>query len=109
MVAEKITVRIKRSNIAEGVEPYEAAFTVPFKEGITVQGVLRYIYKNIDSTLAFRDYNCFLGVCSACVVRVNGKTVRACKTSLVKDANILIEPPKGKVIRDLVSDFSKKD
>ena len=73
---------------------------------MTVQAILRYIYRHRDPTLAFRDYNCFYGACGGCTVRVNGKEAPACNTAVAPGETVKIEPSsKGYLIRDLVVAF----
>lgn len=75
-------------------------YTVPVQAGQSVLGALQYIYEHLDATLAFAG-SCRIGLCSSCIVRVNGKVVRAC-TTIVK-GDILVEPYKQAcVIRDLI-------
>jgi len=83
-------------------------FEVDFKEDETVLELLDRI-KNIDSSVTFRAF-CRSAICGTCAVKVNDKTVLACKTK-VKDVlinnEIIIEPvDRAKVIKDLVVDHS---
>ena len=93
-----LTVKVRRGEPGESsVQVYE----VPYESGQSVLGVLEYIYENLDSTLSFY-YSCRIGMCTGCLVRVNGKAVLAC-TTLAK-GDMLIEPYKeGMVIKDLVA------
>jgi len=96
-----IKVRIRRG--VKGERHWTATYEVPVEPGQSVLGVLQYIYEHMDPTLAF-SCSCRIGLCSACLVRVNGKVVRAC-TTLV-EGDMLIEPYKtGAVVRDLVTDL----
>jgi succinate dehydrogenase/fumarate reductase-like Fe-S protein len=93
-----ITVRIRR-----GVDDHNHvdAYRVPVEAGQSVLGVLQHIYDHLDPTLAF-SCSCRIGLCSACLVRVNGQVVKACTT--LADGDMLIEPYKdGARIRDLAS------
>ena len=95
-----ITVRIRRGSDGES---QLAEYQVPVEAGESVLGALQYIYDHLDSTLAF-TCSCRIGLCSACVVRVNGKVSKACTT--LADGDMLIEPYKDAVrIRDLVADL----
>lgn len=78
------------------------AFEVPFRTGMTVQVLLRYIYECLDPTMSFRDYRCGRGICNTCRVKLNGKTVRSCETLVQPGQEILLEPASNRVIRDLV-------
>lgn len=77
-------------------------FEVPYSHGMTIQIALRYIYENIDPTLAFRDFRCGQGICNTCCVRANGKVIRSCETLLQAGEEILLEPANDLIIRDLV-------
>jgi succinate dehydrogenase / fumarate reductase iron-sulfur subunit len=96
--ARVITVQVRRGDSDEN---RLAAYEVPVEAGQSVLGVLQYIYDRLDSTLAF-SCSCRIGLCAACLVRVNGKVVRACTT--LAEGDMLIEPYKdAAVIRDLVT------
>ncbi len=93
-----ITVRIRR-----GVDDqnHVAEYQVPVEPGESVLGVLQHIYDHVDSTLTF-TCSCRIGLCSACLVRVNGKVVRACTT--LADGDMLIEPYRDAArVRDLAA------
>lgn len=73
---------------------------------MTVLMVLRHIFKNLDPTLAFRDYECYQGVCMSCQMIVNGKIVRACSTMVEPGEEFTVEPLSGHpLIKDLVVSF----
>jgi succinate dehydrogenase/fumarate reductase-like Fe-S protein len=75
-------------------------YEVPVEAGQSVLGVLQHIYDNLDPTLTFAC-SCRIGFCSACLVRVNGKAVRACTT--LAEGDMVIEPYEDDaVVRDLV-------
>lgn len=92
-----IRVKVRRGTLADGwIQEYQ----VPLEEGSSVHGALTYIFEHLDPSLAFRG-SCRIGLCTSCLVRVNGKVVRAC-TTIVK-GDILIEPYRlSCVVRDLV-------
>ena len=79
-------------------------YKAPYK-GRSVLDVLRYIYENLDSTIAFR-WACDDGACRSCVVSVNGKPAFACMKPAEKVMKI--EPhPKFVLVKDLVVDFTR--
>lgn len=80
-------------------------FEVPHSQAMTVQTMLRYIYENIDSTVAFRDFRCGRGVCNTCRIKVNGKIIRSCETPVQPEQEVLLEPANDLVIKDLVVRF----
>jgi succinate dehydrogenase/fumarate reductase-like Fe-S protein len=91
------TVKVRRGTPENA---WYQEYTVPAQIGQSIFGALQYIYEHLDSTLAFGG-SCRIGLCSSCIVRVNGKVVRAC-TTLIK-GDILVEPYKQScVIRDLM-------
>jgi succinate dehydrogenase / fumarate reductase iron-sulfur subunit len=98
---QKSTVKVKIRRGTAG-ESWCQVYEVPYQEGDSVLGVLKFIYENLDPTLGFSD-SCRIGLCTACLVRVNGQVVRAC-TTLIK-GDILVEPYRpNHVIRDLIVD-----
>ncbi len=99
-------VKIYRYNPAVDQEAYYDVYEdIPF-EGHTVLGVLKYIYEQHDTSLAFR-YSCRAGLCNVCILRLNGKNVMSCKKMAEKE--MLIEPPKNKkVIKDLMVVLNEK-
>jgi succinate dehydrogenase/fumarate reductase-like Fe-S protein len=93
-----ITVRIRRGSDDQN---HIAEYNVPVEGAQSVLGVLQHIYDHLDSTLAFAC-SCRIGLCSACLVRVNGEVVRACTT--LADGDMLIEPYKDAArVRDLAA------
>ena len=99
---ERIRVKLFRFNPKVDDAPRYETYEIPYKEKVTILGILRYIYENVDRTLAFRNYECKGGICGECLIRVNGKPVLTCRTP-VKHTSITIEPiDTRKVIRDLV-------
>jgi len=83
---------------AKGIDKFE----VPYSDGMTIQTALRYIYENIDPTLAFRDFRCGQGLCNTCCVRANGRVLRSCETVVLAGQKLLLEPANDRIIRDLV-------
>jgi len=95
--ARVITVQVRRGS---GDENQLATYELPMEPGQSVLGVLQYIYDHLDPTLAF-SCSCRIGLCSVCLVRMNGKVVRACTT--LAEGDMLIEPHSDDArIRDLV-------
>jgi succinate dehydrogenase/fumarate reductase iron-sulfur protein len=100
------TVKIYRFDPAVDKEPHYDTFEGVEYEGRMVLDVLKYVYENRDPTLSFR-YECRLGLCTICKMRVNGKNVFACKKLAEKE--MVIDPPRGTVIKDLMIDMSKHE
>lgn len=99
-MAKRITVRVRRG---AGQEDRIEEYRVAVAPGESVLGVLQRIYEELDPTLAF-SCSCRLGLCAACLVRVNGKVTRACTTLVEGDMSI--EPYSDAArIRDLVAEL----
>lgn len=77
----KINFLVYRYNSKKKDKPKLESFLVPFKKGMTVLDVAAYIYKNLDSTLAFR-FECRQGICGTCGLMLNGKPVLSCSTQI---------------------------
>ena len=106
MEKESIKAKIFRFNPLSDRAPRFDKFTLPYDQGVTVLGILRYIYENLDGTLAFRNYHCGALVCGCCRVTLNGQETRACEAILKPGDAVVIEPyDRQKVIRDLACLF----
>lgn len=107
--SQKMTqVKVFRFDPKVDKEPRYETYLTPF-EGHTVLDIIKYIYENCDSTLAFRFGCAGAGYerCGACPVLVNGRPVLSCKQLAEKE--MTIEPhPKFEVIRDLAIDFDQE-
>ena len=102
MKTKTIKIEVKRYDPTTDEGSYYQTYEVPIEKGSTVLSVLRYIYENLDHSLAFY-YSCRIGKCAGCHVSVNGKTRLAC--TAVVDKDITLEPQTGyRVVRDLVVD-----
>lgn len=95
---KQIKVSIRRGNQTNS---YLDTFLVPLGERMSVMDVLKYIYENLDGTLAYFSHEaCHQVACGRCLVKVNGKTKLACGTTA--EGDLLLEPWNDRVIRDLV-------
>ena len=102
----KIVAKVFRFNPTRDAKPRYDVYEVPAEEPMTILTMLKYIRTRLDSTLAFRDYICYKGICANCMVRFNGKPVRACSTRVNPGEEVTVEPlAQHPVIRDLVVDF----
>jgi len=65
--------------------------------------------RNRDRSLTYRSF-CRSNICGTCAVKVNGKSILACKSKvkdLIENDELIIEPvSRAKVIKDLVVDNS---
>ena len=98
-MTQVLNVKVLR-HFPEDNRQFYQKYKVPKEEGMSVMDVLKYIQDNIDPTLTFYC-SCKVGLCLACTVKLNGRNVLACATP-VKETDLLIEPPKDKIIRDLI-------
>jgi len=98
-----VLARIFRFNPQTDETPRFQEYRVPYRAGMTIVALLRYVYEELDPTLAFRYYRCGRGYCACCKLTVNGKQSKGCHTVIVGPTTVTIEPAnEGKVIRDLV-------
>jgi succinate dehydrogenase/fumarate reductase-like Fe-S protein len=101
-----INVDVQRFDPQTDSEPRFQRYEVPTEEGWTALTVLRYIYENLDSTLAFYS-SCRLGKCAGCDSIVNGKLRFTCTYQV--NGDLRIEPTKTyALVRDLFVDKSKR-
>ena len=98
----KFEVSIFRYDPAEDFGPRYEKYDVPYRDGMTVLEVLKYVYDHY-SPIAFR-YGCRIKACGTCAVMMNSQPVLACKEKAQKV--MTIEPlPILPVVKDLVFDF----
>lgn len=99
-----ILAKVFRFNPALEREPRYATYSIETDAALSVQAIVRRIYRDLDRTVAFRNYNCYLGVCTCCLVRLDGRPVRSCCTLVEPGQEITIGPvDPDDVIRDLVT------
>jgi len=102
-------VKIKRFDPSLDKEPRYQTYEVPAEGWVQrkVIDTLRYIYENLDATLAFRE-PCRQRLCGACLVCVNDKRVLACDA--MSEATMIIEPAaKHRLIKDLVVEINREN
>lgn len=102
MAEKTIKVKVQRFNASSEKEPRFQTYQVPLTSGTSVMNILDFIFRNLDSTLAYYTHTtCYRGKCGRCTLIVNGKASLACQTSVTSD--ITVETPKRfQVVRDLV-------
>jgi succinate dehydrogenase / fumarate reductase iron-sulfur subunit len=104
-----ITLRIARSNPAEGQETSFSEFKIPVQRWTTVLEAILYVKQNFDHSIAVR-YSCRQASCGSCGMKINGRPSLACYTKIseLNSTIVTVEPmnnfPK---IRDLVTDFTQ--
>jgi len=101
-----IKAKIYRFDPDRDKKPFYKEYEIPVERRVTVHELLNIIHRDYDGSLAFRTFKCYKGMCTTCILKVNGKTVKSCAHPLDMDAEITIEPVEnGTVVRDLVVDF----
>ena len=109
MPSNVIIATIFRFNPRVENQPKFTKYEVRSSKPMTVRDLLKYIFENMDNTLAFRRYYCYRGLCLGCLISVDKKTERACSKMVNPGQSIVIEPLSDHpVIRDLVTDLSKQ-
>jgi succinate dehydrogenase/fumarate reductase iron-sulfur protein len=107
MAKVRAKIKIFRFNPEIDSKPRYEHYDVPMEEGISILQALRYIYENLDGTLAYKDYFCKTNQCGMCAMKVNGRPVFACNTKLERET--VIEPlPNFPIIRDVVVDTGRE-
>jgi succinate dehydrogenase/fumarate reductase-like Fe-S protein len=106
MSADSVVLKVFRYDPCEDITPRYKSYEIPYEEGMTVQIALKNIYENVDNTLAYKDTFCYSLQCYGCMVKLNGKRVRACATPLSRGQTVTVEPASlNAVIKDLVVNF----
>ena len=107
MAHATIKAKILRYDPDKDEKPYFQSYDVPVDEPVTVHELLNIIHRDHDGSLAFRDFKGFKGMCTTCIVKLDGQSIKSCSTPVAPDSEIQIEPVAGgEVIRDLVVDFN---
>lgn len=101
---EKIKLSVYRYDPTRDAAPKCENYKIPYRKGVTVLGVLEYVYKRLDGSLTF-GCECRAGYCGVCAVQVNKEPKLVCKTLACKE--MIIEPlPNFPIVKDLVIDRS---
>lgn len=104
-----ITLRISRSNPAEGQEAAFSEFQIPVQKWTTVLEAILYVKQNFDHSVAVR-YSCRQASCGSCGMKINGKPALACYTKISElNSNVVTVEPMNNfpIIRDLAVDFKQ--
>jgi succinate dehydrogenase / fumarate reductase iron-sulfur subunit len=102
-----ITLRIFRSNPAEGTISKFDEFKIPVQKWTTVLDAILYAKQNLDHSVAVR-YSCRQASCGSCGMKINGKPSLACYTKISELGStiVTVEPMNNfPIIRDLTVDF----
>ncbi|MGI0065187.1 MAG: succinate dehydrogenase/fumarate reductase iron-sulfur subunit [Nitrosotalea sp.] len=104
-----ITLRIARSNPAEGQESSFSEFQIPVQKWTTVLEAILYVKQNFDHSVAVR-YSCRQASCGSCGMKINGRPALACYTKISElNSNVITVEPMNNfpIIRDLAVDFKQ--
>lgn len=98
-------LKVFRYDPSKEEEPRYDSYEVPIEGKMSVLNTLEYIYRNIDSTLAFYSHSTCQGqnICKMCSMKVKGEPCLACQTVVEPGEEITVEPVrKDRAYRDLV-------
>lgn len=100
-----IQLKVFRFNPDADTLPYYSQYDIETSDVTSILMLLRYIYENVDRTLAFRTYHCARGLCGSCRLLINGKIAKGCETLCSPGESYVLEPlPNHPIVRDLVVD-----
>ena len=93
---------------------YFKEYLLAIDDRISVYDALWTIRNELDTSLALPYFRCRKGVCTSCLMRINGVQRLACRipvhTTLSEDGIIRVEPPKGRpILKDLVAGWGDHD
>ena len=101
-----ITAKVQRFNPALDQSPSYQVYEIESAESMLVLSLIKKIHDDIDKSLAYRNVSCYRGVCTACLMNIDGKNRRACSTFAKPGDTVTVGPAKKyPIIRDLVVDF----
>ncbi|MFQ6111750.1 MAG: 2Fe-2S iron-sulfur cluster-binding protein [Nitrospinota bacterium] len=107
MAREEVRLRVFRFDPNGAEKPTYSSYTIP-GSGFSLLSALEFIYENLDSSLAFRNFCCYQLICGSCLLRLNGSHVKGCAAVLKAGRSYTVEPPSGfPIIRDLLVDFGR--
>jgi succinate dehydrogenase/fumarate reductase-like Fe-S protein len=100
----EINVSIERRK-SPHEEPYMEKYKVPVQKGMSVLNVIDYISENCDTTLSY-EASCRRGICSVCMVKINGKVYKSCM-ELAPEEDIEITNGSKNPVKDLTFSLRK--
>lgn len=104
-----VKAKIFRYNPSVDRAPTYKTYQVEWEGKGNVLQLVKQIYSEQDSTLAFVNYACGYIFCNGCMMTINGKATHACLTFVEPGNEFVIEPLKGyPIIKDLIVDFGMK-
>lgn len=109
METREITFKVFRFNSETDNEPRYESYTLEVNQSELVLDILNRIKWEKDGSFSYRR-SCRHGICGACAMKVNSRSIIACKTNVLELANVygdelIIDPSnKEKSIKDLIID-----
>ena len=111
MHTKKVTLKVFRFNAKTDYLPYYKTYDLEVSDHEVMLDLLNRIKWEHDGSFSYRR-SCRHGICGACGIKVNGKSILACKenafemTHLFGDELILEPQSKKRAIKDMIIDKS---
>ncbi len=105
----KVTIKAFRFNAETDYLPYIKQYKMEVGKDELILDLMNRIKWEHDGSFSYRR-SCRHGICGACAIKVNGKSVLACKQNAIElldlfDNDITLEPSsKKRVIKDMIID-----
>lgn len=99
-MAGTVRVTVRRFDPRHDAAPHDETYEVAVADTTSVTNVLYEINERYQAAIAYR-VSCHRGICASCRMKVNGKARLAC-CHPVDGGELLLEPPFGTVVKDLV-------
>lgn len=105
----KVTIKAFRFNAETDYLPYIKQYEMEVGKDELILDLMNKIKWEHDGSFSYRR-SCRHGICGACAIKVNGKSVLACKQNAIElldlfDNDITLEPSsKKRVIKDMIID-----
>lgn len=109
MAGDDVVLEVQRFDPSSEEKPRVEAFSVPWKEGMTVLDALLYAKTRLDHGLAVR-YSCRMASCGSCGMKINGRPRLACETQIssLPSGAVTVRPMDNfPIVRDLVVDLER--
>lgn len=109
MQTRKITFKVFRFNATTDVRPTYKSYLLDVRQDEVVLDILNRIKWEHDGTLSYRR-SCRHGICGSCAIKVNGKSILACKENTFSLADLfgdelILEPSSTKrAVKDMIID-----
>lgn len=105
-----VHLTISRWDPAEEKGMHRVEYRVPVSGATSLLRLLEWVYRVLDPSLAFRSHDCHYGTCNVCIVKMNGKRVRACATIISPGERLQLSVAReDTLIRDLVFGFPARE